>query len=84
MDKRVSEEFMKLTKNLESYRNIYPCLHVKLIFKSNNGRTIHVDRPNIAIDKSDLEKKPKMILKSANINYDYEIVMLNFDFQRYC
>ena len=83
MDKRVSEEFNKLTKKLKSFRNIYPCLHVKLVFKPNYGKTIHVDEPNVVIDKINVEKEPKIILKSANINYEYDIVMLNYDFQRY-
>ena len=30
-----------------------------------------------------IEKKPRMVLKAANINYEYEIVMVNSDYQRY-
>ena len=85
MDKRVSEELARITKNFESFSNIRHCLHlhVMLAFESDNGEIIHVDKPNVVIDKSDVEKKPpKIILKSANINHDYEIVMMNLDSQR--
>ena len=87
MDEEFSEEFAKLsTRNFESFRNIRQCLqlHVMLIFKSDNGKTIHVDsNPNVVIDRSEVEKEPpRVILKSANINHDYEIVMLNLDFER--
>ena len=80
MDISVSEEFTKLDQN---FRNYFPCHHVELEFKSNNGNTIQIDKPNFIIDKIDVEKKPKMILKSASVNSVYEIVMLNFDVQRY-
>ena len=55
---------------------------MELEFKSNNGNTIQIDKPNFIIDKIDIEEKPKMLFKSASVNSVYEIVMLNFDFQR--